>query len=71
MKWTTECCKFKSSLIAQEIPLCWEYHCCYQRENPALPGSKVISIIKDPLNLEFLNQAKNIPVVLPSFQIKI
>ena len=28
-----------------------------------------MSIIKDPLNLEFLNQAKNITVVLPSFQV--
>ena len=33
--------------------------------NPALPG--VFTIKGNPLYLEFINQAKNIPVVLPSF----
>ena len=37
--------------------------------NPALPGNKTLKV--NPLNLEFLNQAKNVPVVLPSSPIKI
>ena len=40
-------------------------------ENPALPGNHTIHIKHNPLSQEFLNQTKNIPVVLSSSPIKI
>ena len=47
----------------------------YSRRLPALEWiyreTKIFAIKIDPLNLESQNKAKNIPGVLPSYQIKI
>ena len=40
-----------------------------QRGNRALPGNNIFSIKVDTLDIGFLNQAKNIPVVLTSLPV--